>query len=183
MLRAFSGDVRPEATGYISSIADGCCGGATAVFGSGLDPLKRLLGTPESIRFGTLGTGTRQGQVLVVLRVPGRAAPHHALRDTAPLRDLAVVGAHPVHRNWCQAPLFPIPSEAQPTRAELRRHSSSGTGIGAPVAEHAFLDQVNRVLHGRSPLHLAPFDGRGMDHPDLPALSPGVQKGAIAGVF
>ena len=122
-------------------------------------------------------------QVLVVLGIPGRAASHHPLRDTAPLRDLAVVGAHPVHRNRCQASLFPIPREAQPTRAELRRHRSPSAGIGAPVAEHAFLDQMDGVLHRRSPFHLATLDGGGMDHPDLPMLSPGVQESAVAGVF
>lgn len=144
---------------------------------------KSLLGAPESPRSCVPRIGPRLGEILLVSGIPGGATSHHPLRDAAPLCNLAVVRAHPVHGNRRQAPFFPVPGEAKPSGTELGGYGAPAPQTCAPVAEYSQLDQSDGVFDRRAPFHLAALDGRGMDHPDLPDISTSVKEGAIAGVF
>jgi hypothetical protein len=56
-------------------------------------------------------------------------------------------------------------------------------GAGAPVAEHALLDQKHGILDRRSAFHLAALDRGGVHHPHFPVTSTGVEERPIARIF
>jgi len=129
------------------------------------------------------GTLPGAGNFLFVGRIPGRAALDDTFSDPAPLGHLAIIGAHPVHRNRRKAPLLTVSGEAKPSGTVLGCDRPTRAGARAPITENALLDKVHRVFDRCSPFHFATLDRGGVDHPHLPALSPGVEERAVARVF
>src|ERR1700694_2330173 len=115
--------------------------------------------------------------------IPGRAALHDTFRDSAPLGDLAVVGAHPVDWNRGEAALLAIARETEPARAEFGGNTPPRPDCGASVPHHPLLDQENRVLNGGAALHPAALNRGGVDHPYLPEPPSRVEEGAVTGVL
>src|SRR3954464_10546 len=67
----------------------------------------------------------RQRCLAFVRRIPFRPAFENALGDSAPLRNLSVVCAHPVGGNRDEPTLFSVASEAQPPSAVFARHRAT----------------------------------------------------------